>query len=353
MIDNAEKASAAIAEQAGEWFVSNDTGPLSAHDSEALAEWLKTSPVHVEEFLSVSLIARDLRDLHADPGYSLDAMREQSRSGEDTVSRLAQRVAEPITSTFSGRWQIAAAAVAGCTVLSLGLLYRGGQKPVLDAAAPSEVAAMHFHAGHAEQLTRRLADNSILHLNTDSAVTIQYSHTERFVTLLSGEASFEVSHESDRPFRVFAGSAQVVDVGTSFDVRLEPDVATITVLEGRVIVGQSNESQPTQFVELKADQQVRVTAGKWPPTSVAIDAQRVTAWLHRQIAFDHEPLDRVAAEYNRYARKPINIITPALRNLRITGVFATDNPDEFVAFLRSLRGVHIEITDTQVRVSGD
>ena len=62
MTSNDEQVRAAIAEQAGDWFVANDEGPLDARDSAALAAWLKTSPVHVEEFLGVSVIARDLRE---------------------------------------------------------------------------------------------------------------------------------------------------------------------------------------------------------------------------------------------------------------------------------------------------
>ena len=91
--------------------------------------------------------------------------------------------------------------------------------------------------------------------------------------------------------------------------------------------------------------------GEWPATPVAVDAQRTTAWLHRQIMFDHEPLERVAAEYNRYTSKPIEITTPALRNLKISGVFATDDPEAFIAFLRSLKGVRVEVTETRIRVS--
>jgi transmembrane sensor len=75
--------------------------------------------------------------------------------------------------------------------------------------------------------------------------------------------------------------------------------------------------------------------------------------LHRQIAFDHEPLERVAAEYNRYTSKPIEIATPALRTLQISGVFATDDTDAFIAFLRSLKGVRVEVTETRILVSGD
>ena len=80
-------------------------------------------------------------------------------------------------------------------------------------------------------------------------------------------------------------------------------------------------------------------------------AKRTTAWLHRQIAFNHEPLERVAAELNRYAAKPIEIITPELRKLEITGTFSIDDPEEFLAFLRTFNGVHVDVTATQIRVS--
>ena len=51
MNSNEEQVRAAIAEQAGEWFVANDEEPLDARDAAALAAWFKVSPVHIEEFL--------------------------------------------------------------------------------------------------------------------------------------------------------------------------------------------------------------------------------------------------------------------------------------------------------------
>jgi hypothetical protein len=73
--------------------------------------------------------------------------------------------------------------------------------------------------------------------------------------------------------------------------------------------------------------------------------------LYRQIEFDREPLERVAAEFNRYAAKPFEIVTPALRNLRISGAFAADDSTAFIAFLSSLEGVRVEVTATRIRVS--
>jgi transmembrane sensor len=353
MMSNDDKIRAAIAEQAGEWFVANDEGPLDAQNSAALAAWLKTSPVHIEEFLAVSTIARDLKEARTDSEYSLEAILARARAADDhPVRPLWPRVIEAVRGRTSGRWVPAAVAMAACAVLSLGLLWTRNVRPIQPPSAPNGITALHFETRHGEQLTRRLADNSVVHLNTDSAVTIRYGKTERQVMLTSGQAEFEVAHEPDRAFRVIAGSAEVVDLGTQFDVRLEHDSTVVTVVEGRVAVGPSNSSQnhPPRFVQLSADQQIRLTAGEGPATPVAIDAKRTTAWLHRQIVFDHEPLERVAAEYNRYTSKPIEIATPALRNLQISGVFATDDPEAFIAFLRSLKGVRVEVTETRIRV---
>jgi transmembrane sensor len=353
MIFTEEQVRAAIAEQAGEWFVANDDGPLNAQDSEALATWLKTSPVHIEEFLAVSTIARDLKEARTDSEYSLEAILARARTVDGTPVRpLWPRVIESVRGRTSRRWRPAAVAMAACAVLSLGLFWMWHVRRIQPLAVPDAITALHFETRHGEQLTRRLADNSVVHLNTDSAVTIRYGKTERLVMLRSGEADFEIAHEPDRAFRVIAGSAEVVDLGTKFDVRLEHDSTVVSVVEGRVAVGSSDSSQKhsPRFVQLSADQQIRVTEGEGPATPVAVDAQRTTAWLHRQITFDHEPLEQVAAEYNRYTSKPIEIGTPALRNLQISGVFATDDPEAFIAFLRSLKGVQVEVTEARIRV---
>jgi len=364
MIPNEDKVRAAIAEQAGEWLVANDDGPLEARDCAALTAWLKASPVHVEEFLGVSVIARDLREARSDPEYSLETVLAHARTEDDTpVQPLWPRVITAVRDLPSRRWLTAAAAMAAVAVLSLGLFSLWNVRPIAQVSAPGIIAALHFETRHGEQLSRRLVDDSVLHLNTDSAVTVRYDKKQRLVTLTAGQADFEVAHDPTRPFRVFAGSAEVVAIGTKFDVRLEHDSTVVTVVEGRVAVGpspllkklgpHSGQNHPPRFVQLGADQQIRVAADEWPATPAAVDAQRTTAWLHRQIVFDQEPLERVAAEFNRYAPKPIEIATPALRNLEISGVFATDDTEAFIAFLRSLTGVRVEVTTTRIRVSRD
>lgn len=360
------KVRAVIAEQASEWFVANDEAPLEARDSAALTAWFKASPVHIAEFLAVSAIARDLHEARAAADYSLDAILARARADGDSPSRPAElRLADVNLPNISRRRRIAAVALAACVMLGVGLLLAWNLKPSFYPSAGDAVTAMHFETRHGEQLSRHLPDNSVLHLNTDSAVTIRYSGRERVVRLTSGQAHFDVAHDPDRLFRVVAGAAEIIDVGTKFDVRLGRNSTLVTVVEGRVTVGPWRKLDPLQksdngdsstsrqsapFMQLSGGQQVSVVEGEWPAVATSVDAERATAWLRRDIVFDHEPLERVVTEYNRYSAKPIEITSPSLRDLQISGVFRTDDTDAFIAFLRSLKGVRVEVTEWRIRV---
>jgi transmembrane sensor len=207
---------------------------------------------------------------------------------------------------------------------------------------------------HGQQLQASLPDGSVIHLNTDSAADVSYTPTERLVVLKSGQASFKVTHDPQREFHVLANTAEVVAVGTAFDVHLSRDATLVTVIEGRVMVGLSTAGNTgaaqTNFVAVKANEQITVTENGWPVTPVAVDAERETGWLRHQIVFENETLERVAAEMNRYSRLPIEI-EPSLKSVQISGVFSTDSTDSFLVFLRSLDGVTVEVTPARIVVT--
>ena len=341
----------AIAEQASEWFVSSDATRLAIDESEALVAWLKASPVHVEEFLSVAAIARDLHAVGADADYSVETLITRARADSDDGQVVWLQSEESGTDRNRvpiRRYAMAAAAAFAVAFLGLLLWDRIPGSRLRDSTSS---AALHLETRHGKQQSFRLADNTVLHLNTETAVTVQFSQAERLVVLTSGEAVFEVTHDSKRPFRVRAGPAEIVDLGTRFDVRLKPEGTVVTVVTGRVAVQAARRHTPPQSVELGANQQVSVPEGPWSISLMGVDATRITAWMHRQIVFDHEPLERVAAEFNRYAPKPFEITAPELRGLEVSGIFSTDDADEFLAFLRSLEGVSVEVTATRIRVT--
>jgi transmembrane sensor len=63
------------------------------------------------------------------------------------------------------------------------------------------------------------------------------------------------------------------------------------------------------------------------------DLAKVQSWKDGLVVFEDEPLSQAVAELNRYSATPIVIGDPSISNLRVTGVFNTDQSDRFAQIL--------------------
>ena len=334
-----EKVREIIASQAGEWVAAHKAGPLNVAERRAFYAWLTASPVHVEEYLGVALLSRRLPIAAADPEMPLEATLERARAEPDNVASIegASPSLQPERHGLPRSWLWAAVPVALAAIGVALFWWRG-----------AHVTSERYTTRHGEMRSWRLSDSSMLRLNTDTSVAVRFSRSERLIEIDRGEALFEVAHETVRPFRVVAGSASALAVGTTFSVYREAGSALVTVVQGRVTV--STVVGSSRSVTAQAGEQVRVKDGEPPGQATPADVQRSTAWLHRQIVFEREPLGLVAAEFNRYSALPIDIETPTLGTLPITGIFSVDDTETFLDFLRTFHGVAIEATSTRIRV---
>jgi len=213
-----------------------------------------------------------------------------------------------------------------------------------------------YQTERGEQRVVQLPDSSELRLNTDSAVTVRYTRSERAVEIARGQALFTVARDDQRRFRAAAGHAHVLALGTQFDIYRRRDATIVTVVEGSVAVLAGEPPPPTvtgfplDALRVHAGYQVHVDAGGVSAQPIPVDVQQTVAWLQRKIAFEQRPLGEVADEFNRYGSIPIEIDDAALRALPISGVFDADDIDSFMAFLQTLDGVRVERTHTRIRV---
>jgi transmembrane sensor len=336
-----------VIEQAADWYLVNRES-MNTEQRERFLQWLKGSPANIEEYLAVHRTALDLASIRAEPA-AIDTLVAQARLESDSVVHRFVPAPRAAESVANYPWRPLAAAAALLLLIGAGI-FLWQQRP----QPPQAAAALMLSTGHGGQLTRTLDDGSVAHLNTDSVLVVDLTADSRTLRLERGEAAFEVAHEA-RPFRVLAGAAVVSAHGTVFAVRIEPGATLVTVMQGRVGVAPASASGagagPPAEVEVGANQQLRVSGSSWPAAPVTIDAHQATAWLRQQITFDNAPLAEVAAEFNRYGAWPIEIETPQLRALRISGVFATGDTEAFVDFLRSLPNVQVEVSAERIRVS--
>jgi len=180
-----------------------------------------------------------------------------------------------------------------------------------------------------------LTDGSRIDLNTDTAIALHFSETERGIELLRGEAFFDVVPDPRRPFVVRSGGLSVRAVGTRFFVRAGDTDKPAGVVEGSVDVAAS-------------ERPVRVSAGEAlhhtndAPLSVArADVDRVTAWRAGRLVFSGERLSTVLAELDRYRLGAIVLLDAAAGERRVTGSFDPRDTDEALVSIASSMGVGI------------
>jgi transmembrane sensor len=147
---------------------------------------------------------------------------------------------------------------------------------------------------------------------------------------------------------VYAGSRQVVAVGTAFDVRLQDRQVKVTLVEGKVRVVRINDStaagataqvQPESAVTLEAGATL-VGRDDGADQLERLDTTRATSWRSGNLVFDGERLSDVVAEMNRYSREQLVIGNPALAERRVSGVFEPAGAPGFAKALEAYGIAH-------------
>jgi transmembrane sensor len=151
------------------------------------------------------------------------------------------------------------------------------------------------------------------------------------VRLFHGQALFEVAKHKPLPFRVHAGSRVITATGTRFDVRLfgAPDTPTVRValLEGTVNVTNADRAS------LETASMVAGEVLQAPPSAPMQvqpdDAKTLASWESGVLVFNDRPLSEAVEEMNRYTTNPIVLVDKSSRDLRVSGVFNTRDPENF------------------------
>lgn len=326
-----------IAAEAAEWFTANRVG-LSPGERLRFARWLQTSPLHVQEYLGVAETCSTLSSAHAWPTDSAEELIDAARHASNVVV-LASVPKQPPEPKRTALKHISRAIAAILSIVLFGGVFLGS-------------VLVWRHMGHVyttargEQRTIDLKDGSVVQLNTMSRMVVDFSDAQRRIKLTYGEAFFRVAHNTARPFYVETPYATVRAVGTEFVVYSRDDSLRVAVVEGRVQVTASHETDGARrsapasppAISVGASESVEMTAkGPWirdhRPTADA------TAWLQHRLMFENERLADVIAEFNRYTAHQMQVTDPKLSSLRISGTFEVNEPETLVAYLEQVQKV--------------
>ncbi|MDD2061163.1 FecR domain-containing protein [Pseudomonas sp. GD03860] len=253
-----------LCDDALDWQVLLHSGTASDADRARYQRWCTLSPAHTQAAQEAEALWGDLGQTRAAAQLTMPAPPRRRRWGS---------------------------ALAASLVLAL-VGYGGWQQ------APALLADYHTGVGQQQRIT--LADGSTVLLNSGSALSVDFSSSQRRVMLKAGEALFEPASDP-RPFVVDAGGEPVLGSEAVFSVRREGGRNQVVIAQGEAQVG---------------DRMLQATP----------DARALTAWQRGKLIFNGKPLREVLAELERYQHGRIVLSDQRLGAMQVSGVFDLDDP---------------------------
>jgi len=285
------------------WYVRQASGQMGSDEQLGLSRWLAEHPDHLLVWQRLQGIGQQLNEQRS--VLPPASTRSIFRRLPDLERRKAVRLLS---------WLL----------LGSGSLYLG-RDHLKDAAFPADV-----RTAIGERREVRLADGTLLLLNTDSAVDIHFDQNRRRIRLRRGEIQIVTARDAaDRPFWVETRDARLVPIGTRFSVHQQAETSLLAVSEGAVEVfgnGQPNALRVAAGEQLNFD-------GR-NSHAEPLDESR-QAWTDGMISAEGRRLDDLLAELGRY-RKGYLGCTPEAGELRITGTWPLRGDDPTEAVLTSL-----------------
>jgi transmembrane sensor len=309
---------------AADWFVRLQGPAVSVEETLAWQGWLRESPYHAQAFARIEEVSQALRAVPPPP-----AVLPSRLAGDRYDASIPLKDwKKPVTIRWSWVTLAMAAVCAGIVVSTL----------FWKTPTPNTFTTM---VGENRLVT--LSDGSTISLGGDTRVAVVISERERTIELMKGEALFKVAKDATRPFKVRAGDATVVAIGTAFNVQRDSDRAIVSVTEGRVLVEPAADFLPVSILQefkpnlrtVRLDAGQQTTAGSMgiaEPSQVE-DPAAATAWQSGRLAFHLQPLRYVLEDVNRYAAKPIVLEGESLGALEITGTVERENISGWVGSL--------------------
>jgi transmembrane sensor len=335
-------------DEASRWIALLDKG-LSPSDAEALQAWLAAGPDNATVLRSMVSV--------------WDKM--------DCLSRLSDLFPVPVHKPRRFRAHTLALAASMVVAVTFAGLWATVRTP-LPAPPPAEpqivVGATSnslYETAVGEQSTALLPDGTVVVLNTNSVLRVEYAPDRRVLTLERGEVNVRVAKDELRPLSVIAGDRVVQAVGTEFNVEIKDDQKIeLVVTEGRVRVGVRRPA-PEMLAQTAPDDlpdlSVIVSAGEElilgaPTQEVTVvspeDIEVKLSWRGGNLIFRGESLEEAVQEIGRYTSVEFVFVNESLRKIRVAGLFKAGDVDGLLAALRENFNIVYEKVDDQTVLLG-
>jgi len=244
--------------------------------------------------------------------------------------------------TLNTAWRMAAALAFILLAASVVNLWQANQLKVnIGLRETATVAGQKYRM--------RLSDGTRVRLNSRSSLKTpkNFERSSLREVYLTGEAFFEVSKDSLRPFIIYTGDIQTRVLGTAFNIKSTDTQIEVSVAEGRVAVHYQRER-----AELMPNEKITYTKSTRTWKKHKTNLTKELAWQANTLIFEDQPLDSVAQALADWYGVRISLQNESLGRCRLTGTFTNEKLDAVMKAITFSLGMEYQIQNKEVKISG-
>lgn len=285
---------------ATEWYVRLHDPAATAQERQAFEQWLALSGRHQEAWAAIQQVDSPFRGL--DPAIGRSVLLQPSRP--------------------AGRRQM---------LKAIGIVFiLGGSGALAYRTRPWQTVLADYTTGKGERRDWTLPDQTVIVLNTGTAIDTRYDAEHRIVVLIKGEIMVQTGHPANvaAPFQVQTRHGMVTALGTRFSVRDHGSHISVNVFEHAVSVVPAHGAagafriEESQSADFDAD---RVSGVRPVPPGADL-------WVKGTLSVNDMPLQAFLAELSRYHTGVLRC-DPAIAEMRVSGAFPVQNLDAILSSL--------------------
>jgi len=295
--------------------------PLTEMEQFSLDAWAASSVAARDEIAQT-------REIWLAAGLAADdpAVRQLRRS-----ARLAAGLDQPVRrrdAPVARRWLVGGLGLAAAALVTGVMLV---DQPRTERFVAPAHAVAHL----------ALADGSHVALSPGGVLTVRMSRHARALALVDGDAFFEVSHDTRRPFTVAASGRTLTVLGTRFNVAGGRRL-TVSLVQGSLRVSAAGA---TDIVLKPGERYVAAQNGGRAETA---DVVGDAAWKDGRLVFADASLVEVTERLSRAAGRRFVLADPALGDLQLSGSMKVGRIED----VRSVLEASLPVT-TRLTAKGD
>jgi transmembrane sensor len=227
--------------------------------------------------------------------------------------------------------------------------------PVLTLLLYTSLLHKDRFAGNLKDLEVEAPAGSRIHIELGDGTKVWLNHgsklkypqrfeNENRKVYLTGEAYFEVAHNTKVPFIVGTNRLDVMATGTAFNVSAYPgdDRTETTLVEGKVIVSERETNR--EIKALSPGECLSFSALKNAYTLESGNTEKNTAWKDGQLVFKNERAEFVAKKLSRWYNVEVEITSEKVNDFTFTATFMDETLPQVLELMTLATPVSYQLT---------